>query len=237
MSYVAEVLADSPLVYWKLDEASGAFADATGHTADAVAYGDPYDYQQPPGVGERYSIFNDTNSRAATSTEVDFTDPNEWTLEAWIKTSGPTGGDGGMGIIEMGATSPVLRVEAFGGSGRLQLVKSFTANDGFSTVSVTDDQWHHVVARRTGGVSTIWVDGVDRSGTMANPTYQNNDSPTGFGAQWSGTTSTPNSPYPNSPFLGNLDELAIYDSALPDARIQAHFAAGALAFAPWLTTL
>lgn len=233
-TYTTEVMADSPLVYWRLNEASGAFVDMTGNTAATTLYGNNlYEYQQPPGIPSGFSIYNDVDitadaPRAATATDVDFSDTNIWTLEAWIKTPGTAVGGGLLAIFEMGLNSPQVRVNDNGAGGLVQLVKSFATSDGLSTIAVNDNEWHHIVARRTGGVSTIWIDAVNRSGTMVNPSYgPGNDAPTGFGAHWSGIdTSQPETPFPNSMFIGNLDELAIYDHALSDARIQAHYQAG-----------
>ncbi len=57
---------------------------------------------------------------------------------------------------------------------------------------------------------------------MANPSYTNNGNLTGFGAGW---LAGPASPKAGSFFLGSLDEIAIYDKALSDARVIAHYQA------------
>lgn len=234
MAYADEVLADTPLVFWQLDEASGNFADSSGNGQTATAVGTAYSYQQPPGITTGYSITNASDSYGwHDDTDLAFSNANVFTLEAWIKTSG-TPGANGYGIIELGTGSASYRV---GPTGAIQLIKSHVALDATSTVTVNDDDWHHVVFRRNGpGTTKVFIDGVDRTGSSSDPTYVNSTAYWGFGAQWSGI---PGAVEADTYFIGSLDEIAVYDSALSDARILAHYQAGIPieGAAPWIRSL
>ncbi len=221
-SYHSNVQGDAPALYWKLDEAAGNFENSgtLGVLYPVSLFNGNYGYREEPAVGENYSTLN--GSGASLNNNMTFTDPNVWTLEAWVKPTAipPTGS---RGIIELGFHAPCLRVD--GTTQRLELVKSSVSTDGFSTAPIEIGKWQHVVARRTGSVSTLFINGIDRSGTMSNPTYEQSGQATGFGGQWvvrpDGGNLTP-----NSEFIGFIDEVAIYDYALTDARILAHYKAG-----------
>ncbi len=103
MSYSSEVLADTPLIYWRLEEASGNFADSSGNGFTADAFGTLV-YQQPPATGSGYSVTSSSDGRGGyTPGPINLTDPNIFTLEVWIKTSNDGSGTAeGMGVIERG---------------------------------------------------------------------------------------------------------------------------------------
>lgn len=83
---------------------------------------------------------------------------------------------------------------------------------------VAVDVWHHVVATFDGTVSRLYVDGVrvaQTTTTIAIPPRTSTLTIAHQGCACGGTTA----------FLGEVDELAIYDKALTDGQITTHFAA------------
>ena len=84
-------------------------------------------------------------------------------------------------------------------------------------VRVDNGAWHHVVVLydRDSGI-TVWVDGVSRTTTGAFTGNINNT-----GSLLLGKSPPASFPY----FLGMLDEVALYPSVLPAARVNAHRAA------------
>jgi Concanavalin A-like lectin/glucanases superfamily len=71
------------------------------------------------------------------------------------------------------------------------------------------------VATKSGGTIKIYIDGVDRTGTVTNRTIANNSSALNIGRYTSGTQHFP----------GLIDELAIYNTPLSEAQVQQHFRA------------
>jgi hypothetical protein len=88
-----------------------------------------------------------------------------------------------------------------------------------STTTVADTTtWHHVVATKTAATATkLYIDGVDRTGTVSNSTLGNSSNALIIGAK-AGT----------SEFLGAaIDEFAVYSTALSVATVLDHYKAGA----------
>lgn len=95
------------------------------------------------------------------------------------------------------------------------------ANDSCVGVSaeVPTGAFHHLVASFDNTAIRIYVDGVQANARSHAASLPATLAPFLLGAAAIGDTT--------SIFQGILDEVAIYDKALPAARVQAHFAAAA----------
>jgi hypothetical protein len=103
-----------------------------------------------------------------------------------------------------------------GTSGAISLVKSRVAVIVSSTTGVPVGGWHHVVATKAGATSKLYIDGVDRTGAVANATLIDNDE----------TVSIAIDTYPTGGvelFAGGIDEVAVYNRALTPAEVLAHY--------------
>jgi hypothetical protein len=103
------------------------------------------------------------------------------------------------------------------------LDNTFLAKDNIgtiasSTVTVTGTAWRHLVVTKSGTTaSKLYIDGIDRTGTVTNQTLVNTTSALILGAK-NGT----------SEFLAaTIDEFAVYNAALPVATVLDHHKAGA----------
>jgi hypothetical protein len=85
-----------------------------------------------------------------------------------------------------------------------------------STIAVTDQTWHHVVATKNGSEVRIYIDGVDRTAPGTAVTLSSNATALNIGRASTGSAYT----------SGDIDEVAIYPTALSAARVQAHYQAG-----------
>jgi hypothetical protein len=217
-AYKDEVLADTPIGYYRCDDASGNPQDSSGNGKNANSVSGTLQYKQPT------LIRSDPASYATDYLDATVNVPglpligNVFSLELWLKkgTSGSY-----KEIFQKGNTDGFTF--RFMPDGKVQLVRSGLVNIGNSSVSVTDAETHHVVCTRAGGgagQTKIYVDGVDVSASMATGdiTAQNIDLSIGRG----GIDAT-------------FDELALYDYALSAERVLAHYNAG-LIIAPSLTT-
>ncbi len=204
--YAKEVLADSPLVYYRLDETTGSIAfDSSGHGQNGA-------YESSTVLGVSGALDGDPDGAISTSgvalTASAATLPSgqaERTLEVWFKSQG------GGGVISYGNFVVAL-----------DNCCAVSINDAaeYRTVSVPDwrdGAWHLLDVTTQGTTATVYVDGQqwgsvilpNLSTTVASP-FALGQSDVNFGT-----------------FSGSLDEAAVYGKALSPERIEAHWTRGA----------
>lgn len=213
LSYSSEVLADSPLAWWRLGEPSGTVA------ADSSGHAHPGEYTNAPELNKAGAIsseantavkFNGTNQRVVIP---NFTGPGDtFSIEAWVKRTAEGGAEA---ILHLGVGAAYLRLSA----GRPQLLAASTAELRISEVVVpADSSFHHVVVTKTGTTIKIYIDGVSVTlgGSSSTACVNSGEAfgiaafGTGAGGEWDSAT---------------LDEVALYGTALSEARVKAHFTA------------
>ncbi len=213
MAYADVVLADSPRAYWRLGEASGtSAADSSGNAQTGA-------YQNTPTLGVTGALINDANTavrfKRAEVEHVSIPDSNILdlgnilTMEVWLKRAAHSG------VLEYilykGANVYALRINA---SGAIGIAKETVGTICLSTIEITDTNWHHVVGTKNGSAVKIWIDGLDRTGTVSDQTLENNTAALVI-ANHTGTT--------GRALDGTLDEVAVYATALSQARVEAHY--------------
>jgi hypothetical protein len=220
-AYAAAVLSDNPLVYLRLGEPSGAVANdstnrgnsgtlGTGHTfgvKGAIA-GDPDTALHLDGV----------KSGIALGRKFDFPGTQPYSLEIWAKIEL---GDGQFRHLFKKSAEPVAGREAYG-------IFVYNATLVFEriiagTKRVVDrspsilNRWVHFVSTYDGALLRLYVDGVEIGSTADARPAGPIDAIVWVGA---------NDGFDFVPIQGDLDEVAIYDKALPAARVKAHFDIG-----------
>ena len=234
--YAAEVLADSPLGYWRLGEASGAVAYDFWGGLDAeyrgVALGrEGFSFLDPDkAVGTSAA---DTYVGGISGTATDFSGPTAtFTIEAWVK--GPPNQVEDAGIIAKGTGDIGLGgdpgTEQFCISVRSGVYSFFVRQDGDFAVASCDADvgpngtWQHLVGVYDGenGMMLFYVNGTLMGGGSATPSSGPRPStqPVSLGAKRGGVDAT-HELY----FTGTIDEVAIYKTALTEDRVWAHFVA------------
>lgn len=235
LTYAEEVLADSPLVYWRLGEASGTTAvDETGDH-DAT-------YENSPTLGAGGLI---TGADTAVNLDRGGASPQRVvkshvaalsgfaniTVEFWFQFDSlpPASGDGSSGVMlcskHAGGTDGEFYVAYVkGGTLRLATINTSPARDDYDvswTPSV--DVPYHIVATYNGSDKHMYVNGteVGVGGTHAGDlrSISSVDLMVGDYNQGADTAWQAD---------GIFDEVAIYDTALSAARIQAHYDAATL---------
>jgi RHS repeat-associated protein len=165
------------------------------------------------GAPAAYWRLGETSKRR---TPPDSFDPgaSDFSAEAWVKTS--VNGDE---VIAGKGTLWQLSVTADSGhTGQARFSIDGGAVVAYSAARVDDGAWHHVVAvanRNTG--ETVHVDGVPGPATATPNTTALSDA----------TTLRIGSGPTAGFFSGQIDEVAIYPTALPAPRIAAHYRLGA----------
>jgi hypothetical protein len=157
-----------------------------------------------------------------------FTNPTTFTLECWFRTYGVSGTGHGQTLFSfssnaVGNTSGVNKDRRLflDTSGYLTFgTTSATSNVAKSTDTYLDGQWHHVAATSdpANGIF-LYVDGV-LAGSAAYTAAHN------FTGYWRWAGDTWDSTWMTDYFwLGSMDEVAVYGTALPAQRIAVHYQA------------
>lgn len=211
LTYAQEVLADSPIAFWRLGESSGTTA-----TDSVGSY--PMTYVGSPTLGVTGAVPGNTAittaaGKYAIRNSAVLTGAMPFTLEAWIKTTSP-----GKNILVVGKTTNKSSGIATDINGKAVCFGNGNAQTYYSAVSsasVNDGNWHHIVGviRDTG--YEIYVDG-SLSGSYAVSRGASTDYNQAVIAGWLAGVDN---------HIGFIDECAVYPTALSAARIAAHYAA------------
>lgn len=219
-AYAAEVMADSPVAYWRLGEASGTTAEDETGSHNGTYAGSPTLGATGIFAGDSAAGFNGS-TQYVSKTGISISPVFPMTIEAWIKKSSFTRSEviawaGRNGHTQW--TANYIVVSALGMPSVSTANNNTFAAAASATACVTN-QWHHVVGVFASATSrTIYVDGVSQGTNATNLAPSQIDS---FLAGSPGQTSSPE----NSRLTGNVDEVAFYTTALSAARIAAHYSA------------
>ncbi|MHC4172311.1 MAG: LamG-like jellyroll fold domain-containing protein [Planctomycetota bacterium] len=201
--------------HYKLDQDA---TDSSGNNNHGTLGGDP---QWTAGkISGALDFDGDDYVDCGNPSQLDF-GTGSWSVSAWIKMPASTdnrnifakGGDSGGGIRYMLNVSETDDHKAC-----LTVDDNVTKVQSTSSVTVDDDQWHHIVGIRDGSSLRLYVDGVqerapvalsdgyDLSGTSQANAY--------IGAGWNFETSVV-----QKFFIGLIDDVRIYNQALSQEEI------------------
>ena len=221
--YVAAVQADQPYGFWLLDEPSGStYAvdrsgnDRTGQYYGALALGRPGALANNPGTAVGTSGGRAVLGRNPVSA------PAAYSIELWFRAV--PGASGYLAGFENDRDdNPVGsfadRSVSMDGTGRLVFgrwagrTQTITSPRAYS-----DGAWHHLVVTNTSARYTVmYVDGV----AVAAGNTSQDSAYAGFWRIGQGSTGT--SAGNTSAFTGDLDNVSIFHTVLPSARVTAHW--------------
>jgi len=218
VTYAAEVLADTPVGYWRLNDASGTVAvDASGSGHDGTYVGAPALGVTSPITSDAAAkavTFNGTSQYVSIPDHADFRIVGDVAIECWTKTASAAAGTL-MGFMEnTGSYHGYASILGFGAAGKVDLY-----NQGFhnTTPVINDGEWHHLVASLSGTTLTFWLDDV-LTDTFTGVTPTVSSSVTRYLAVLD----------PLIDYLsGSMAECAVYAHSLSGARVAAHYSAAA----------
>ena len=225
--YKDAVLADTPVLYWRLGETSGSSAANTATSGPAGTY------YSTPTLGQASALTSEIVNKSVSTTTSGFvtaatavTAPTQYTIEAWIKTTTTAGGRifgfGNGGTTALSTTvdkqlylSPTGKVVA--GIRNVTLTKTAAT----SPLSYNNGAWHYVAATYDATTLRLYVDGAQVATTTTTAAVS-------FSGFWragmENLSGWPSAPSGNN-YAGGLDELAVYATALSATRILAHYTA------------
>ncbi|HEX7861437.1 MAG TPA: LamG-like jellyroll fold domain-containing protein [Verrucomicrobiae bacterium] len=142
----------------------------------------------------------------------------DFTIQFWVRSSQVAGSDAalrdGIGLVDASSTTPGFGVTL--GNGRVL----FGVNDANSTTllrsdAITNDQWHHVSARRgwESGELTLFVDGLPVDSGIGSTNLLDQLADITIGALAGGSNN----------FIGTMDQLKIWDTARTDEQIASDY--------------
>lgn len=219
LTYEDEVAADGPVLWFRFEQASGDPVDSVSGAAIGNLIGQGTYTAGRIGTALRLNAQADGSTDAVeVAPQTDgfaFADDAPFTIEAWFRAPGLVGeqfifsrqitpGDSGMQFgysleVQNFAANPYLI--GFWGSDYVE--KPFT-NPG---------DYHHVALVHDGEFLWLALDGTHTVEALDGVMYADFEERLFLGA----------SPVGGYAFIGEIDELAIYDEALPMARLDAHY--------------
>jgi hypothetical protein len=207
-----------PVAYWPMAEARASIIYDLMPVARGTAYNQSLTGVASFGVGGLLGAGDAIHFGGGIASGGDIR-PVSFTLEAWIY---PTSNGIYPGIL---MKSPAYSEEQaqfalylHGTSGK-PTVTVKTSTGVQHAKSVLLNRWNHVAATRNGSTFTVYLNGDPTTTTsFGNPSAGYTADPVCIGG-WSTSTT-------NGRFTGRMCHAAIYDYALPPARLRAHYEAG-----------
>ena len=210
--YRTAVLQDNPVAYWRLGESSGTVAaDVTGNY--------PGTYVGSPTLGVSGAVAGNTAFRSAAGKRMErnsevVSGVLPFTLEAWVKTSTTTN----QNILVVGNSA--TRSAGISVAPTTGLVGAYSNGSGGTYYNIyggfaRTGEWMHVVGVFESTGIKVYLNGIESTLSQS------------LGSA-SGYTQVKCGSWLNNadPTIGDIDEAAIYSSALSINRIIAHYYAG-----------
>jgi hypothetical protein len=216
--YRTMVLTDSPLHFWELQETSGLTAADTGTGTAAVVTFATRGFAAGPLGGNGTDL--GASSAGVSTTQADMNVTGDVTIECWVYIPAYTGADAY--VVARGATNAWTYLLGMNSAGLPRWGQLATAAN-VGSVALPLNRWFHYVGVRQSTTATLYLDGV-ALGTALGATGSSSANPVVVGAISAGAASGGNQ------WPGRIAYVALYNSALTAARIQAH-----AAFAPFAT--
>nr|WP_231710010.1 LamG-like jellyroll fold domain-containing protein [Arthrobacter zhangbolii] len=218
--YSERVISDGAQSYYRLDENSSVALDRAGF-ADADR-GAGISRNATGAVAGNAAAAFDGSGTASIATRNLTPAPNTFSLEAWFQTDSTSGGYiAGFGDARTGNSGSHDRHIWMDNSGRIWfgtwLGSAATVN---SAKPYNDGKWHHVTVTLGPSGTVLYVDGVRVSSRTDVTSGQ------AYNGYWriggDNLSGWPGAPASNA-FKGNLDEVAVYPTALASSTVMDHY--------------
>jgi PKD repeat protein len=221
--YADAVLTDGAANFWRLGEADGTTTIDTA-TSTAATIGTGVTRGTDGAINadpDKASTFDGSVNGLVVSGSKAL-GPSVFTAETWIRTTSTVGGKIlGYGNAATGNSTNYDRHVYMDAAGKVWFgVYASGSKTVSSPQSINDGQWHHIAASLSSAGMQIFVDGklaAQRSDVTSAQAY-NGHWRIG-GDSLSGWPSAPSNAY----FSGDIDEVAIYPTALTRDQVQSHY--------------
>ena len=222
--YPGQVLADAPLAYWRFGERTGTTAaDSKGHGADAT-------YQGGITLGVAGAIAGDPDTAAAfdgvtgfvtAGKRFAFAGQTPFSIEAWVSVQSRSTYAGLVSRNDAAGGPPsegyLLFVAPGAGPFGFQRLDGASVSTAVSAGSPSASGFTYVVATFDGLELVVYANGESQGSQTAAFSIAGAVADFVVGAEAGGS---------GNYLAGTLDEVAVYDHALPADRVRAHYLAG-----------
>lgn len=205
--YIAAVLQDTPIAFWKMQDASGNPVDSSGNGFDMTSVTGTPDYQQAGPMSD-FGIHFGAGEFTTRSTHVS-TATDNFTMEVWVYPIS-IGADGRT-LFNNGTSNATQSFGIAVNTTALFVYVAGTVVGNTSAVSLPLSTWSHVAVKRSSNWTYYYNGAID----TANATLTAPVSVTGTVQIAAGNN-----------FDLRVAYVAVYETALSDARILAHYQAG-----------
>jgi hypothetical protein len=215
MTYSAEVLADTPVHFYRFNETSGTATDSGSAAMAGTLAGSITRGEAPAGTIDGTSMLFDGSLASNVTTGTSATTFTNNTIELWYKANTGYVFDKLRAIARMGTGTTYLKLWLNLNGGLLRVEDSTNGfTTGLAVAALADGNWHHIAVAKSGSTITYYVDGTSRGTetlTTGSKTIQVQLGNTGGGGDGPG---------------GWIDEFAFYSTALSSTRVGVHYTAG-----------
>jgi chitodextrinase len=220
--FPSAALADTPSLYWRLNELGGTTAaDSSGNNRSGT-------FRAGLGFGQAGALTDDSTAVQTGGSGIgysnnQFTNPQTYSLETFLKTTANGGKILGLENAQTGWGTTYDRMMYLSGGRVFYGIRSGGAMQVISSPNpVNDGQFHHLVATQGAGGMALYIDGalVASNAAVIAP-----DAANGYWRLGGGNlTDWPSAPAASA-VNGVFDEAAVYPAALSAERVQAHYLA------------
>ncbi|MES9506992.1 LamG domain-containing protein [Streptomyces sp. NPDC000609] len=221
--YPAKVLADGASLYWRYDDTATFAADTGSKRDNGFTRNAPTRQLTPAAVAGPSTAIGFNGSNQYVYSNKRHPQPATFSMETWIRTTTAKGGKIiGFGSLTMQNSTQYDKHVYMRDDGRLVFgVKSGSLRTITTPAAYNNGAWHHVVATQGSGGMALYVDGTLRASTTL---YTGNEKYDGYwrvgGDNLKGWPDRPTSDF----FAGQIDETAVYPTALSSTQVSAHYA-------------
>jgi hypothetical protein len=213
--YPMAVKADDPVAYLRLDESAGNAVDSAGRGATVDAWAIAPTYGRPGAVGDGDSAVGVArDQRATVHLPAPVNTGTGATFEIWVKPDPTTANFAE--YLQSDAPDYRARLRTYNFAGGTQLGSAYGTTPGAQGEMIfggfDNGQWHHVVVTMAGGTSITYLDGRKVGQTTGGQALDLRAFAVGANSG-------------NGGFKGDLDELAVYPTAVSAGRVCAHYRA------------
>ena len=237
ITYPQTVIADHPMGYWRLNEASGNvahdyFGNYNGQYVN-VQLGQPGYSAVDLDTAAGFGVLAAQNSYVSNINGIDFgtfSNTVTFSVEAWAKGAAQTG-DNGIVTVGYGGGGEQFDLDTGGTSHRFRFLvrdaTTATAHNAAGSVG-PNGNWHHLVGvcDQINGFIVLYVDGVSNATAAISGGVPVATSALSIGSRQSAVS--PTGIYTNYDlnFVGSIDEVAVYNYPLTPAQVQNHYNIG-----------
>jgi hypothetical protein len=224
--FTSAVLADSPTLFWRLDETAGTIAlDSSGNNATGTEVAAPTQGSSGVLATDSDTALGLNGTSQSVYSNLSYNDPTTFSIEMWFKTTTTSGGRLiGFSNSQSGTSTAADRQIYMANDGQLYFgVYTGSTKVITSPLDYNDGNPHQVVATLGAAGMFLYVDGALVASDTSSTTPQN------YVGYWrvedniGAWPAAPTSYY----FNGTIGQVAVYPTALSLQRIQVHYCDGA----------